>query len=216
MAIHFDTAPDLARIKAGDPQATEDAISMIWLGLTQLILQEQGDIYAANSLSQNQVSGLATQVTNLTTTTANLATTTAALTALTNSFTWVSVPYAAGLFTTNGTGAITPTNANFRYVYAVINKILIVDAFIEVTINNATTTEVRLAVPAGLSVDTTTGNGGAGVFNGPTNTGVALWTAGGTNPNAYFSVQRWDGAAAAGYANGDTVFIRFNGVGVLL
>ncbi len=123
---------------------------------------------------------------------------------------WLDVPYDAANFFTNNTGSWTVLAANqIRYKYIVLDQLMILDvALINTTINNGTTTELKIAVPGGYLAAGTQGTRSAAIWNdnSPQAHVGAVFAQGG---GRYVSIERWDALAAAGFVNGSTLFCGF-------
>lgn len=107
---------------------------------------------------------------------------------------WQDVPYDAGLFSTNSTGGWTVGSddvENFSFLR--IDDLLILDvALIHTTINNGTTTELRITPPSGFKLKGSHGTrSGSTVWNNNTvgETGAFFVQSAGS----FISMQRADG-----------------------
>lgn len=113
---------------------------------------------------------------------------------------WQDVAFDATNFTTNGTGSITVDAADQQdFSFMRIDDMLIINlSLVGITINNGTTTEIRVKAPGGFVLKGSHGvRSGNTVWNNPATAETgALFVQG---AGSFISLQRWDGIAAAGY-----------------
>ncbi len=130
---------------------------------------------------------------------------------------WVDITYSSTNYSTNGSGLITPSSAAPNvYRYKLIGKTLLLTCTAKVAIGNGTTTEVRFKIPTTNTAKKVSGVGGvgdntqrtAGVYSASGGTaGVTLAAINAVG--GYVSVQRYDGAPAAAFPNGQDVTLGF-------
>lgn len=131
---------------------------------------------------------------------------------------WTDVGFISANYAPNTAGLLSIAIADRPYVfrYKVIGATLFLHCTATLTINNATTTEVRFRIPAGfqpMGLKNLTGTSAnmertACVFSDSTGiAGVAMAAINVTG--RYISVQRSDGALGAAFTNGSSTIIGF-------